>query len=524
MLQLQNFGKNSVAKDDPHIEDNENRCTQPIIEQPSKNKFPLFSKKVLLYSVVSVLVVISIIIGVVIYTTTPIYRFRSALEDSQFETADELYQQSASDSAFVEKAGKIAEEMAEDAVKSYQAQEKTFKKTLDILEYSSGYSDSGKIDALTEKVRSIEESRKNFKRAVSADEQQDYPTAIEYYQMVIEDDEENYAAAKDGIERISTLLCEQSISTAKQQLAEKNVLAAFSTLCSIEESWRTSALNEEMETIRPQAIGQVTEDAESFFTQGDYKAAYQFLMNLPEELSGESEIVKIKEQATTSLQQQAETLRSAGDYDSAIDLLSDENGTLLSKEFLDERNSIQIEKNISTLKAEKGNLTIDYDEIDKIYTISNNTSMSLVNSRVSSVVPRMAITEDGSSFALQFFVFNDSWIFTDEITIDCDGTQFELETALDNRQREVYWGGIVEYYDYFDNNRGIFQGQNDTNFANLIAIAESIANSEKTIVRFSGDEGRKDITISDAQKRAIAGMAEIYTILVDSPGLFQYLT
>ena len=92
------------------------------------------------------------------------------------------------------------------------------------------------------------------------------------------------------------------------------------------------------------------------------------------------------------------------------------------------------------------------------------------------------------------------WVFFKKITFACDDQRFYktfsyYDVVRDNGGRKVW-----EYIDMNVN-------------ATEIAILEAIASSEKTIIRFEGDDYYKDFTVKQTDKEAIRFTLDLYYLL-----------
>lgn len=89
-----------------------------------------------------------------------------------------------------------------------------------------------------------------------------------------------------------------------------------------------------------------------------------------------------------------------------------------------------------------------------------------------------------------------SWIFWKKLTINIDGENHYINASYFDVERDNAHGDVWEYYDY-----------NGTYDMDLL---RQIASSKKTIVRFEGDQYKKDIEISATDKEGIRKIVAAY--------------
>jgi hypothetical protein len=110
--------------------------------------------------------------------------------------------------------------------------------------------------------------------------------------------------------------------------------------------------------------------------------------------------------------------------------------------------------------------------------------------------------KQGNSVWLRFvcnYTDND-WVFFKKITFACDDQRFYKIFSYYDIVRDNGGGDVWEYIDM------------DVN-ATEIKILEAIASSEKTIIRFEGDNYYSDFTVSTKDKEAIRFTLDLYYLL-----------
>ena len=90
----------------------------------------------------------------------------------------------------------------------------------------------------------------------------------------------------------------------------------------------------------------------------------------------------------------------------------------------------------------------------------------------------------------------DNWLFLSGVIFDIDGQNNLLSYAQGDYYRDNAWGDVWEVIDKEAN-------ETDKN------LLRSVANSEKTIIRFQGSLYHYDMTVSQAEKKAIQDTLEL---------------
>ncbi len=155
----------------------------------------------------------------------------------------------------------------------------------------------------------------------------------------------------------------------------------------------------------------------------------------------------------------------------------------------------KVENALSTLRNR-------YDEVSRYTTYESYTMPYYINTR-SYVLPYLAKdNKNVYGLVLDFVYYGDEWIFFDKVTF-----------AIDDKR-------ITKYFDYFDishnNSRGSVWEYYTADGKLYLDILEDVAESETTIIRFSGDVDSYDLTVSQNDKKAIREILDIYYDMVDA--------
>lgn len=136
------------------------------------------------------------------------------------------------------------------------------------------------------------------------------------------------------------------------------------------------------------------------------------------------------------------------------------------------------------------------DEVRDLTWYTPSSAPKYVNDRCA-IYPYLSKTDSGTvSLRLKVVYTGDNWLFLSGVIFDIDGQNNLLSYAQGDYYRDNAWGDVWEVIDKEAN-------ETDKN------LLRSVANSEKTIIRFQGSLYHYDMTISQAEKKAIQDTLEL---------------
>lgn len=106
------------------------------------------------------------------------------------------------------------------------------------------------------------------------------------------------------------------------------------------------------------------------------------------------------------------------------------------------------------------------------------------------------------------------------IIIDCDGKQFSLPVSYDNKQTNVGRGYIMEQATFIDMPEGVGMDDGCVDFKPVI---DAMRDANSVTIRFKGDKGTKDVTVTKGSMSQIATLWDISEILKEDPSLISVL-
>lgn len=136
------------------------------------------------------------------------------------------------------------------------------------------------------------------------------------------------------------------------------------------------------------------------------------------------------------------------------------------------------------------------DEVRDLTWYTPSSAPKYVNDRCA-IYPYLSKTDSGTvSLRLKVVYTGDNWLFLSGVIFDIDSQNNLLSYAQGDYYRDNAWGDVWEIIDKEAN-------ETDKN------LLRSVANSEKTIIRFQGSLYHYDMTVSQAEKKAIQDTLEL---------------
>ena len=136
------------------------------------------------------------------------------------------------------------------------------------------------------------------------------------------------------------------------------------------------------------------------------------------------------------------------------------------------------------------------DDVRDLTWYTPSSAPKYVNDRCA-IYPYLSKTDSGTvSLRLKVVYTGDNWLFLSGVIFDIDGQNNLLSYAQGDYYRDNAWGDVWEVIDKEAN-------ETDKN------LLRSVANSEKTIIRFQGSLYHYDMTVSQAEKKAIQDTLEL---------------
>ncbi|MFF2910020.1 hypothetical protein [Paenibacillus sp. NPDC057934] len=161
----------------------------------------------------------------------------------------------------------------------------------------------------------------------------------------------------------------------------------------------------------------------------------------------------------------------------------------------------EIDKILSKLRVEKDEVRESdfyFDPSSSKYSNSNDVYVYFSRTKDSGVTnPRFRIQYSG-----------DRWLFIEKFVINADGEVFEIAPGYSEISRDNGSGDVWEYYDV-------------TIIKDIYDKVLKIANSNKAIIRFEGENRQYDMTVTDKQKKAMLNMLKLYREAGGSTFIFE---
>lgn len=170
------------------------------------------------------------------------------------------------------------------------------------------------------------------------------------------------------------------------------------------------------------------------------------------------------------------------------------------------------------LKSKLSNLKLihdDFSDTNNYYanTVPGNNEYWYIDTR-SFVLPYIYNSQNKYTLNVISNYYGDDWLFISDVTVKIDGEFYNpYEITTPKFEREVSYGNVSESkVEEIANLENILVG------SNYYELLKKVANSQETIIRFSGKKGNEDITISNSDKQAIREVLEAWDLIVQLYG------
>jgi len=202
---------------------------------------------------------------------------------------------------------------------------------------------------------------------------------------------------------------------------------------------------------------------------------------------------------------------------SAVDLLTEEecihldNINILNSAV--EKYDVLKEKKVKETQAKLKNLNKEYDEFTGLTMYKPKVLPKYVNTRCY-LLPIIGVIEsDGITIpvlAVNYVYYGDDWIFFENCTVKADDIVMDQHFEYFDVNREIAHGDVYEFAQVVFPYIGEISGELEETIHTLRAIA----NSQKTMVRFSGENHLHTFTVNAADKAAIKEILDIFEGLI----------
>jgi hypothetical protein len=149
---------------------------------------------------------------------------------------------------------------------------------------------------------------------------------------------------------------------------------------------------------------------------------------------------------------------------------------------------------------------IDSDPVEGIKWYMHKNMPDYIDTR-SYLIPYIGVKNNRPWICIRYNYTDDDWIFWKHLTIVVDGKKYNKSFSYFNITRDNEYGNVWEYYD-----EGLNIGASMD--ASDIQMLQAIADSNETIVRFTGDDYYYDHYVSSKDKGIIRDVLKIYKALL----------
>ena len=400
-------------------------------------------------------------------------KFTQAIQAADFSTAQLIIDENANNAEFAKYVDEQCNLLAVDAVQEYCLGNADYDTTKSFLKGISSFSNISESKQLAEDIKT---SKSSYTKGKNKMEKDAYDEAYHLFSKVLKEDLENFESA--------TSLLNECVEKYNEQLDNK--LTAISN--------SNSPIDELLD--------------------------FEYDSKIVSEAS-KTKYKNIKEPLVSKCLDTATALAENGNYKDAANQLAPY--TSLDVRIKNSYNEYSQEADKQTIQKLKQKITVSYDDISREYKIvPRGHSTEYTNIGWSKhISPEIHATTSDSDFYLFLGFFATDWIFTEKITIDCDGRQFTYDVDYVDLITKVGSGAIAEVYPLMHSTSLSY----DNRVNNLTALIDAASSAEAVRVRFYGSygNGAKDFTISSNQLAEIKTLWELNTILSKNPKLVSKL-
>lgn len=456
----------------------------------------------------------------VYHRTLPASQFKRTLEDGNTAGAVAVYQSNSNDPDFVNQAGRTAGEYVEKLMQSYQSREISGEGALAGLESVNLIVDTKQY---AEQIERIEASRASFEDGKAAMELKDYQKAIVRFSEVQREDTASYRDAKIYTERCALGWSNQVYAKISQKVNQEDYLGAYAAAMEIDPLYASEDVKALTAEVREKAAEEVFGTVKELFDKQQYTAVYAYVQKFDPSMLTE-EISQLADNAASAFADakiaEADAIATEGDLERAAQLLEAANGEIPSDKLAEKLKEYGRQQDAGKLSQTKNALSVYYDTEDKSYRFApKGLSTRYINlGKNRNMEPRITADATGAVFVLLFGLQEEEGLYMEEITVDCDGKQYQLHVDFYDRNSQlVFGGGVLEWYTaiHTPQSSGLYKRA-----VNLQPMLEDMIRAKEVRIRFSGDRDREAL-IPAPQIQELQTMWEVFQALETDPSLVK---
>lgn len=144
----------------------------------------------------------------------------------------------------------------------------------------------------------------------------------------------------------------------------------------------------------------------------------------------------------------------------------------------------------------------DKDEVEGITWYFHKDMPEYIDTR-SYIIPYIGVKGNDAWICIRYNYTGDDWVFWKTLKIVADGEKYTKSVGAFNTVRDNAYGAVWEWYDEVLNTNVALSSDE-------LVMLKEIANSDKTIIRFEGDDYAEDLTVTSADKRMIKDALKLY--------------
>lgn len=516
---------------------------------------------------------------------SPYYTFKRYFDSENVADARKVFSENRDNERFTERAEKLVSAYYDDQKEQYIDHKLGYTDAVShINSYSMVYSGTDIISVLAK----IEDSRESFDRGRQYQENNEYRAAIEEYEQVSEEDEENYPAIEDKISECRSSIVADTLTKCDEHLGKREYKKAYEVLSKLEETYVTDEIRSKQTEVKNKYSQEIKIGAGEYIAKNDPLGALKYINNnkvkeiddkeiddlytktqdqyvsdiiaesdklldnkkLEECLSYLNDAMKIcdsygissKELKTrrsevidlfgTDIITKADKQAAAGNYNTAIGIIQEAQNIYDYSKFDSKISEYRKNRDKEVISTYKSVVVYSYDYIENQYTFKAKGvgDADYVHPDKRNIEPRIRVSGNSVVFActLEYlFITKDyEWFTTDKVTIQCDDKQYTFKIDYGSTGSDSDYDYPYKYYAEWMNlvDSEYFSYNGEDTIFDMTDFANDIINAKSITIRFYDGGKKRDFYVKSNEQTEFKNMWNLYKMLKDNPSAIEYIT
>ena len=544
-------------------------------------------KKYLKFMIPAVILMICGILATVfnLFYHSPYYTFKRYFESENVADARKVFSENKDNERFTTRAEKLVSAYYEDQKEQYIDHKLGYTDAVShINSYSMVYSGTDIISALA----NIEDSRESFDRGRQYQENNEYRAAIEEYEQVSEEDEENYPAIEDKISECRSSIVADTLTRCNEHLGKSEYKKAYEVLSKLEETYVTDEIRSKQTEVKNKYSQEIKTGAGEYIAKNDPLGALKYINNnkvkeiedkeiddlytktqdqyvqgiiaesdklldnkkLEECLSYLNDAMKtcdsysisskeIKKRRAevidlfgTDIITKADKQAAAGNYNTAIAIIEEAQRVYDYSRFDSKISEYRKTRDKDVISTYKSVVVYSYDYIEDKYTFKPKGvgDADYVHPTKRNLEPILVVDGNSVTFGLtcEYMYRSSSFEYfkMDKLLVQCDDKQYTFDIGYNDSKSDSEYSYPYSYdYEWTTLiHNNYFSYNGKDTLFDMNDFAKDIINANSITLRFYDGGKKRDFYVSSNEKTEFKNMWNLYTMLKDNPSAIEYIT